>query len=328
MRNKPMLAKLAIAAALFLCHACVAGNPQQEPVCSGSPVYRSIDTFHPVQESAFALADRFGPEHVLLVLDIDNTLLAMNQGLGSDQWFNWQFELLLEDPQSPELFISSLPELLEAQRLLYDVSAMSRVEEEQPAILKTLQQKGLSKIMLTSRGPEMRDSTLRELQRNGYALDPENLITNRPRRYFPYSIDNPAASGMGMAELRKYRLLWDKAECQNPPLDLEHCLIPPELISFQNGLYMTSGQHKGLMLKMLLEQSGLLDRNRLKAILFVDDTRKHILDMHDALCDSGIALTLLHYTHEEPKVKRFLNSDKSHLRKRWQHLLKAIHPFQ
>ena len=40
------------------------------------------------------------PEHVLLVLDIDNTLLAMNQDLGSDQWFEWQRYLLDHEPRS------------------------------------------------------------------------------------------------------------------------------------------------------------------------------------------------------------------------------------
>ena len=45
-------------------------------------------------------ADQFGPEHVLLVLDIDNTLLAMNNDLGSDQWFEWQKYLLENEPKS------------------------------------------------------------------------------------------------------------------------------------------------------------------------------------------------------------------------------------
>ena len=29
-------------------------------------------------------------DQVLVVFDIDNTLLAMEQGLGSDQWYDWQ----------------------------------------------------------------------------------------------------------------------------------------------------------------------------------------------------------------------------------------------
>src|SRR5947209_1487277 len=34
--------------------------------------------------------DKYGGEHVLLVLDIDNTIMSMDGDLGSDHWFEWQ----------------------------------------------------------------------------------------------------------------------------------------------------------------------------------------------------------------------------------------------
>lgn len=323
-----MFLRLTITLIFSLCQACAISNSQTASICKAQPNYRTTETFSIIETTALELAERVGPEHVLLVFDIDNTLLAMNQGLGSDQWFNWQFELLLKDPENHELFFNDIPELLDAQRLLYDVSGMSAVEGIQPTILRTLEQKNLRKILLTSRGPEMRDSTTRELERNGYSLDAKSIIASNPSRYYPYAIDNLSASGLGIPELQKYRLLKATEECRKQPIDMKNCVIPPELVSFQNALYMTSGQHKGMMLKMLLDQADYFNGNAHKAILFVDDTHKHVVDVYNTLCSTGIELSLFHYTHEEPSVKQFQNSDKSSLYHKWQHLLRAIQPLQ
>src|SRR5689334_15409715 len=52
------------------------------------------------------------PEKVLLVLDIDNTLLAMDTPLGSDQWFEWQRYLIDHDPSSKYLVAPTFEGLL------------------------------------------------------------------------------------------------------------------------------------------------------------------------------------------------------------------------
>ena len=70
------------------------------------------------QDVAYAVeryVEQYGPEHVLLVVDIDNTLLAMNQPLGSDQWFEWQDGLLKRQPHSSLLVAKSFEGLLEGQ---------------------------------------------------------------------------------------------------------------------------------------------------------------------------------------------------------------------
>src|SRR5215208_7004096 len=47
-------------------------------------------------------AHKIEPSRILLVLDIDNTLLAMDNPLGSDQWFEWQRYLIKNEPKSEE----------------------------------------------------------------------------------------------------------------------------------------------------------------------------------------------------------------------------------
>src|SRR5882724_895334 len=63
---------------------------------------RDTSDFKDVAAQVEKYCDQYGPEHVLLVCDLDNTLMAMNHPLGSDQWFEWQRYLIEHDPKSPE----------------------------------------------------------------------------------------------------------------------------------------------------------------------------------------------------------------------------------
>ena len=111
---------------------------------------------------------KFKPEHVLLVLDIDNTLLAMDTQLGSDQWFEWQKYLIDHEPSSKYLVSPTFDGLLEAQGLLYDISHMHPPQPNLPGLMRRAQDLGIRTLVLTSRGPEFRAATEREFKRNGY----------------------------------------------------------------------------------------------------------------------------------------------------------------
>src|SRR5215207_574614 len=67
-------------------------------------------------------AHKLEPSRILLALDIDNTLLCMDNPLGSDQWFEWQRYLIDHEPKSKERVADTFPGLLEAQGLLYNLS--------------------------------------------------------------------------------------------------------------------------------------------------------------------------------------------------------------
>src|SRR4051812_20257981 len=80
--------------------------------------------FAEVAAAVVKYAHTIEPERILLVLDIDNTLLAMDTQLGSDQWFEWQKFLLDHEPNSKLLVADSFAGLLDAQGLLYNLSHM------------------------------------------------------------------------------------------------------------------------------------------------------------------------------------------------------------
>ena len=83
---------------------------------------------------------------MLLVLDLDNTLLAMDNSLGSDQWFEWQKYLLEHEPKSKSLVAESFAGLLEAQGLLYNLSHMHPPQENLPGMIRKLQASGFARL--------------------------------------------------------------------------------------------------------------------------------------------------------------------------------------
>ena len=66
--------------------------------------------FADVGRDVGAIRHKVGPEHVLLVLDIDNTMMSMDNRLGSDHWFEWQSYLLNHEPTSPHLVAKAFPD--------------------------------------------------------------------------------------------------------------------------------------------------------------------------------------------------------------------------
>ena len=57
---------------------------------------------------------------------------------------------------------------MKAQGILYDRGKMHPTQPEEPQLIGNLQKLGVATILLTSRGPEFRGPTERELKRCGY----------------------------------------------------------------------------------------------------------------------------------------------------------------
>ena len=126
---------------------------------AGASEYRAINDFRAVANEVQRSEERVGPEHVLVALDIDNTLLAMDEPLGSEQWFDWQVYLLNKDPTSPQLVASTFEGLLEVQGRLYELGRMHPPQSDLPSIIKDIQSRRVATIVLTARGNEFRAST-------------------------------------------------------------------------------------------------------------------------------------------------------------------------
>lgn len=246
---------------------------------------------------------KYGAEHVLLALDIDNTIMSMDYDLGSDHWFEWQRYLLENEPQSSLLVASSFEGLLDAQGLLYEKGSMHPPQPQQPSIIAKLQRLGIATILLTSRGPEFRSMTERELKRCGYDFSITALkVPNATNETFlPYDPSAPERDGLTNAEIALYNL------------------SDPRPVSYENGLFMTAGQHKGAMLLTLLADSP----REIKAVIYADDNLRHVGSVFSAANARGIDIGSFQYRAEEKRVQRFNYSDKSDVHLRWKAIVTA-----
>jgi hypothetical protein len=258
---------------------------------------QSTKDFADVAKAVDAYIAKYGAEHVLLVLDIDNTVMSMDTDLGSDHWFEWQNYLLNNEPKSPHLVAKTFPELLKAQGLLYDRGKMHPTQPDEPNLIRGLQKQGISAILLTSRGPEFRDLTERELKRCGYDFKSSALpVHDVPKETFlPYDPVHPEQSGLTAEELAKYKL------------------GTPRPVLYTDGIFMTAGQHKGMMLLTLLKKS---DRD-IKAIVYVDDNLRHVGAVFSAAVARNIDVSAFQYQHEDTRVQRFWYSDKANMDAEW-----------
>ncbi len=258
---------------------------------------RSTKDFADVVAAVERYIEKYGAEHVLLALDIDNTMMAMDNDLGSDHWFEWQRYLLENEPDSPLLVAKTFEGLLKVQGILYNLTHMHPPQPEQPEMIAMLQDRGVATILLTSRGPEFRKSTERELDRCGYQF----AATALPVRgvpdgtYLAYDPAKPEKDGLTVAEIVTFKL------------------SAPRPVSYSKGLFMTAGQHKGVMLLTLLKDA----TRDIKAVVYLDDNVRHVGNVFSAAVDRNLDIASFHYQHEDTRVQRFNYSDKKDVDSRW-----------
>ncbi len=242
--------------------ACTAVPPRpggDNPV--QSQVRESAD-LAAVTADATALAGRLGKDRVLVVFDLDNTLLAMAQGLGSDQWYEWQKRLSREDPCNPR----NTGNRFAVQGALFFASAMRPTQKDAARQVKNVQALGLPVIVVSSRGTDYRLQTFRELRRNGMdfsrsAIGPPG---GYPQPFVPVENGRPSR--------------------------------------YEDGVFLTTGQHKGRMLYALLRKTGT---PLPAAIVAVDDKRKNLDDVVETFGPLGVAVHGWRYSGEDENVRRF-----------------------
>jgi Protein of unknown function (DUF2608) len=263
--------------------------------------YRTTSDFKDVASTIEQSADQFGPDHLLLVLDIDNTLLAMDRPLGSEQWFDWQTYLLQNEPESPQLVAQSFQGILEAQGRLYQLGTMHPTQQDLPAIIRRIQRRGIATVVLTSRGDEFRAATERELVRNGFMFGESALPVSASvsSTYLPYDLANPEAVGL-------------------TTVDLESTANgTPRPVSYANGIMMVAGQNKGIMLTTLLHRA----KRNIQAVVFVDNRAEQVASMLAYLSQHGIDTTTILYERVENEVKAFDYGSKDEVTRDWRSLM-------
>jgi hypothetical protein len=247
-----MMKSTVLAAALLLLAACATAPPAKS-------LLAETDDLAVVADTALKLADNYGRDEVLVVFDIDNTLLAMEQGLGSDQWYYWQKDLQKEDPCSGML----VNDRFKVQGALYFASAMRLTQTDAAEQVERLQDAGLAVIALTSRGPEFRLQTFRELRRNGISFRASALPPRRgyPELFIPEGGTRPAR--------------------------------------YEDGVFLTAGQHKGDMLKALLDKTGTASPS---VVVMADDKQENLQAVMDTFEGSATAILAWRYGREDGNV--------------------------
>lgn len=262
------------------------------------------DSFDVVEQRVLQEVKEHGKKNVLVVFDIDNTILTMPQDLGSDQWFNWQYESCIKDTkQKPECVTYDMNSLIEIQGQLFAISNMVTPEPTTAKVVKRLQDLGLNVILLTSRGLEFRYSTERVLKMNNmwFASSAIGPMEGFAAPYLPYQLNKLAYYGLNQKDKETARL------------------GNPRPVTYHNGIYMTAGQNKGIMLKTLLHKTG----TKFKSIVFVDDHLKHTTRMQEILGKGKLDLVTFRYSKMDPQVNKFNQSDKKHVVKGWNVLREA-----
>jgi hypothetical protein len=261
-------------------------------------------TFKDVRAKAVELGKQYRPENVLLVFDIDNTLLAANQPLGSDQWYDWQSDLQKTEPESDQLVATDSAKLLQIQSTLYDLMHMHAPEKEQPGIVQELQARGFPTLVLTARGLQCRDATTRQLKESNYAFAQSAPPVACGLRGIsqPYSLTDVAASGISAEESDRGGL--------GLPRD----------VYYKQGVFMVAGQDKGAMLLILLAHCP----RRFSAVIFVDDKSKNTESVFSALTQRGIEVITYRYSNEDKEVREFSEQEKQATVKQWKALKKLI----
>lgn len=218
-------------------------------------VVKEINKFEDVAAKVSKLTT--SGESPLIVIDIDNTLLTSTSDIGGDIWYQWQRGKLEVKPAEGDkvgcLFQDSIG-------LLYELVPMQIIENDVPTVVKGWQDKGLTVMALTSRSPNYRYATEREMIRNQYDMTISPL-KEKGSDELPIYIDNPKRA-----------------------------------LSYINGIMMTTGMNKGTMLEYVLDRTN----QSFSKIVFIDDSKKNVVNMEKAYKDdSSVDMTIFHYTKVE-----------------------------
>lgn len=228
---------------------------------TGTEIITTND-FAEVSRKVSGLNKKHTPKNVLIVLDIDNTILTSSTDLGGDIWYQWQRGKLQTKPTESQKVECLFEDVI---GLLYELNPMNLTDKTLPGLISGWQSSGNTLMALTSRAPRYRAATERE-------LGIENINFSK------------AALAQEGGAVPVYR---EKLERE---------------MSYINGIMMTTGMNKGVMLEHILKKT----KRAFDAIVFVDDSKKNINAMSDRFKGANdMDVAIFHYTKiETDRIER------------------------
>lgn len=233
-------------------------------------------------------AVQYGAENILVIWDIDHTLLTPFADLGASYWFKWQVGLLETPERESEQIASNLTELGELTTKVLCAIEFRAVESQTVRIYSDTLRRGFPTLLLTARSPDLRDPTEKELKHNHLTL-PSIPVGRDVKEKWLVGKDHDTG------DLSAEEIVAAKLEKPRP-------------VSYRHGIMMTNEQDKGAMLRALLHRVGLAEKY--KAIVLIDDSRGNCESLERAYGErSPIDLTTFFYTREHPRFEAFKSSD-------------------
>ena len=172
----------------------------------------------------------------------------------------------------------------------HDAPAAARMSRSSSADCRS---SGVATLLLTSRGPEFRGPPSASFDAMRLRLPSIGAAGARHlQRRVPCPTIRPIRKRTGS---RRRKLSKVQAEPRAEPVSYE-----------QRHLFMTAGQHKGMMLLTLLQDIGPDD---IKAMVYVDDNVRHVGSVFSAVAGRGhrshrVPLQARRAEHEEVRVRR------------------------
>ena len=196
---------------------------------------------------------------ILVVFDIDDTLLESTGFFAGDTWYNWQRGRSIKHENGSSMTIADadrLSCLFGKLGAFYEFGRYKPTETDAAAIVSRLQSR-YAVMALTSRAPGYRSGTERELKRANMDFSKSHLLT----------VPNA--------------LVYDLNDGSST-----------RSVSYVNGIVMSTGLDKGIVLKDLLGRI----KKSYDAIFFIDDGVHNVNDMDDAWKGEKTYVGIYHYT--------------------------------
>lgn len=234
-------------------------------LCSAkSFVYKDVKDLNSVKEHIKLGADT--KKSTLIIFDIDDTLLEATNFVGSNKWYNWQRGKVVHDLNGKPFTIQNKNKfscIFRTLGTMFELGTSQLTQQDAAQVVNELKPYDL--MLLTSRTTKYREATERELNKNGINLSTKHLMKKNAVLAFNFDDQKRVAR-----------------------------------VTYENGIVMSSGLNKGLVLKSILKK---LDKSY-QRIYFIDDSPKNISNMEEEWQNNGVEVNILHYTRVDKSISK------------------------
>lgn len=202
----------------------------------------------------------------LVIFDIDDTLLEAVNFVGSTKWYNWQRGRTVFDTKGSAISVQKNEVyycMFSTLGTLFDLGTSKLTQPDTAKIIKDMNSYDL--MLLTARTYNYRRATERELSINDLDFTAKHLLKNQQSLDFTLN---------------------DKKRTDR--------------VTYQNGLVMSSGLNKGMVLKEILSRLN----KTYKTIYFVDDSRSNITNMTEEWKNAATNFNIFHYTKIDKSISK------------------------